>query len=47
MQLVTFGIDKDKKSYSTISSIHTTIHATATDTVSDGNSTSSNHRPNT
>ena len=45
MQLVTFGIDKDKKSYSTISSIHTTIHTTATDTVSGKNSTSSNHRP--
>ena len=45
MQLVTFVINKDKKSYSEISSIHTTICTTATDTVIDRNSTSSNHRP--
>ena len=45
MQLVTFGIDKGKKSYNTISSIHTTIHTTAANTVSDRNSTSPNHRP--
>ena len=44
MQLVTFGINKDKKSYYTISSIHTTIHTTATDTVWIWNSTSSHHR---
>ena len=43
MQLVTFGIKK--KSYNTISSIHTTIHTTATDTVLIRNSTSSHHRP--
>ena len=45
MQLVTFGIDKDKKSYSAICRIHTTIHTTATDIIPDRNSTSSNHRP--
>ena len=44
LQLVTCGNDKRQKSYSTISSIHTTIHTTAIDTVSDRNSASSNHR---
>ena len=43
MQLVTFGIDKDKP-YNTISSVHTTIHTTATDTIPIRNSTSSKHR---
>ena len=43
MQLVTFGIDKDKNCIVSISSIHTTIHTTATDTVSGRNTTSSHH----
>ena len=47
MQLVTFGIDKDKKPHNTIPSIHTTIHTAATDTVSIRNSTSPNYRPGT
>ena len=45
MQFVTFSIDKDKKSYNTISSIHTTIHTTTTDTVSIRKSTRSHHTP--
>ena len=44
MQLVTFALIKTNI-YSTISSIHTTMDTTATDTVSDRNSTSSNYRP--
>ena len=34
MQLVTFGIDKDKKSYFSISSIYTTIYTTTLGTIS-------------
>ena len=44
MQLVKFGINKNKKSYNTISSICTTIHTMTTDTISIRNSTSSHHR---
>ena len=44
MQLVTFGIDKNKKYYNTISSICSTIHTMSTDTVSIRNSTSSHNR---
>ena len=44
MKIVTFGIDRDKNLYNTISSIHTAIHMPATSTVSDRNSTSYYHR---
>ena len=44
MQLVTFGINKDKR-YNTIPNIYTTIHTTATNIVPDRNSTSSSYRP--
>ena len=43
MQLVTFDINKDK-SYNEISHIYPTLHTTATDIISDRNSTSSSHR---
>ena len=45
MQLVKFGINEDKKSYNTISSICSIIHSTASDTVSIRDSTSSHNRP--
>ena len=44
MKLVTFGIDKEKKSHNTICSIYSTVYTTATDIISDRRSTSSNHR---
>ena len=44
MKLVIFGIDKDKKPDNTISSIHTAIHKTTTNIISDRDSASSNHR---
>ena len=34
MKLVTFGIEKEKKSYNTISSIYSTIYAAASDIIS-------------
>ena len=43
MQLVTFSIKKKQESY-TITSIHTTVHTTATDTISIRNTTSFHHR---
>ena len=46
MQLDTFGIAKKKqKSYNTISSICSTIHSTASDTISVRDSTGSHNRP--
>ena len=45
MKLVTFGIDKNKKSDYTIPSIHTTIYATATNIIPTGNSICSNYWP--
>ena len=45
MQLVTFGIDKDRNLINTISSICSTIHTTTSDTVSIRNSTSAHPRP--
>ena len=44
MQLVTFGIDR-QKSFNTISTICSTIHTTASDTVSIRDSISSHNRP--
>ena len=38
MKLVTFGIDRNKKSDATISSIHTAIYPATTRSVSDRNS---------
>ena len=43
MQLVTFGIDKDKNCINTIPDIHTTIYTTTTNIIPIGNSASSSH----
>ena len=44
MKLVTFRIDKDRKSNNTISSICTIIHTATANTISNGDCTSSGHR---
>ena len=44
MKLVTFGIDKDKKPDNTISTIHTAIHTTTANIISNRDGASSNHR---
>ena len=41
-EIGTFGIDQKQKFNSAIPSVYTTVHTTATDTISDRNSTSTN-----
>ena len=45
MKLVTLGIDRDGNLIIQLPVFHSTIYPTATDIVSDRNSTSSHHRP--
>ena len=45
MQLVTFGIDKDKKSYFSIPGVYTAIYTTIFGTIPIRNGTSSHFRP--
>ena len=43
MKLVTFGIDQERISHNTISSIYSAIYATTSNIISNRNCTSSNH----